>query len=136
MSDTSLVEFMDFFTSRRMHVILASVLSMGLLSPKGPQSWHPAPQPLKEACRSVRELCAKADADVARMALRWSLQNLPTGISCVLVGFANEREVMDAMTVRDHREEKEDTALVEQCLHILSKVNETDRVWPSGLHQS
>ena len=48
--DDKLVDYLDYFEQRGIGIINASPLSMGLLSERGVPAWHPAPQPLVEAC--------------------------------------------------------------------------------------
>ena len=50
LNDDLLLDYLDFFEEKGIGVINASPLSMGLLSQRGTPDWHPAPEPLKEAC--------------------------------------------------------------------------------------
>lgn len=56
----------------------ASMLSMGLLTSRGadagPQAtWHPAPRPLRTACRDLADLAAAAGEKLEDVALRWAM---------------------------------------------------------------
>lgn len=67
-------------------LINASPLSMGLLTPRGPPPWHPAPQDLRLAISNVARALPVSIASVAlRFGLRsWKDQYVPTiaGWSC------------------------------------------------------
>jgi len=42
---------------RGVGVINASLLSMGLLTGRGPPSWHPAGTEIRDTCRKAAEFC-------------------------------------------------------------------------------
>lgn len=42
---------------RGIGVINASAIGMGLLSNRGPASWHPATQDIKDACKLAAQYC-------------------------------------------------------------------------------
>ena len=72
--DDKLLDFLDFFEERGIGVINASPLSMGLLSSRGAPAWHPAPEPLQEACRRAAAHCAAAGYPIERLAVEYSVQ--------------------------------------------------------------
>jgi L-galactose dehydrogenase len=72
--DTSLQEqLLPGLAKRGVGVINASPLSMGLLSRRGPPTWHPAPQELKEACARAAERAEELGEDVSAMAVAFSV---------------------------------------------------------------
>ncbi|XP_065163007.1 uncharacterized protein [Atheta coriaria] len=56
-------------------VVNAAVLGMGLLTSSGPQSWHPAHQCIKEACKGAADYCQKNDVDISKLALSFAFDN-------------------------------------------------------------
>jgi L-galactose dehydrogenase len=72
-------------------LVNASALMMGLFSRKGPPAWHSAPQPFKDACRAVVELCQRRGADAEVLALQYVLQQ--PRVPCTLVGMCSLAEV-------------------------------------------
>ena len=72
--DDKLLDFLDFFEARGIGVINASPLSMGLLSGRGAPAWHPAPDPLQEACRRAAAHCAAAGYPIERLAVEYAVQ--------------------------------------------------------------
>ena len=72
--DDKLLDFLDFFETRGIGVINASPLSMGLLSSRGAPAWHPAPEPLQEACRRAAEYCASAGYPIERLAMEYAVR--------------------------------------------------------------
>eukprot|EP00762_Andalucia_godoyi_P007812 ANDGO_01739.mRNA.1 L-galactose dehydrogenase len=161
LADTSLLPELEFYRKRSIKLIVASVLSMGLFSTKGPQSWHPASEKLKAACADVRAECAVRGVNVSAYALRWALdavhgynQECHRGcmndssnrddndngdaIESVLVGFASEEEVLQAVEVCDGRESTAsalpDANLRDWIRRRLDSVPSSDRTWPSGKH--
>lgn len=72
--DDKLLDFLDFFEARGIGVINASPLSMGLLSGRGAPDWHPAPQPLRDACRQAAAHCTAAGYPIERLAMEYSVR--------------------------------------------------------------
>ena len=75
LNDDKLVDFLDFFEERGIGVINASPFSMGLLTQRGVPAWHPAPQPLVDACKRAAEHCASKGYPIEKLAMQYSLQN-------------------------------------------------------------
>lgn len=102
--DTSLLSgtFLEFAAARKVGVIAASPLAMGLLTPAGPPAWHPASEKLKEAARKAAQLCEENQVDLIRIALWYSLIECShehiasTLLSCATVGQA--RDNLDLVT--------------------------------------
>lgn len=79
-------ELLPLAQRRGVTVINASPLGMGLLSDGGPPAWHPAPQPLKNACAQAAAFCRERGVSLAEVALQFSLQT--PGVSSTVVGMA------------------------------------------------
>ena len=75
LNDDALVDYLPFFEERGIGVINASPLSMGLLSSRGVPDWHPAPQPLVEACRRAAEYCREVGYPIEKLAVQYSVDN-------------------------------------------------------------
>ena len=73
--DDKLADFLDYFESKEIGVINASPLSMGLLSERGVPAWHPAPNPLVEACRKAMEHCKAKNYPIEKLAMQFSVSN-------------------------------------------------------------
>lgn len=59
--------------ARRVGVINASPLAMGLLSARGPPAWHPAAQRTRDLCARAADWCAGRGVDLSRLALHFAL---------------------------------------------------------------
>ena len=75
LNDDALVDYLDFFESHGIGVINASPLSMGLLSQRGVPAWHPAPNPLVEACQRAAEHCKAKGYPIEKLAIQFSVSN-------------------------------------------------------------
>lgn len=93
LNDDMLLDYLDFFESRGIGVINASPLSMGLLSDRGTPEWHPAPQPLKDACRRAAEYCRSKDYPIEKLAIQFSTSLNPR-IATTLFSSANPKNVL------------------------------------------
>ena len=69
-----------------------SVLSL-LLSQRGAPAWHPAPEPLKEACRKATEYCDQQGYPIDKLAIQYSTALNPR-IATTLFSSANPKNVL------------------------------------------
>ena len=72
LNDDKLTDFIDKFTAKGIGVISASPFSMGLLTSRGVPDWHPAPQPLVEACRKAALHCQAKDYPIEKLAMQYA----------------------------------------------------------------
>ncbi len=115
-----------FAEERRIGLITASPLHMGILTAKGPPPWHPAPQTVKDVGAAVVRLCRRQGLDEAVIAQRICL-NHPT-VASTLIGMASRTEVeknLQALTVGIP------PALLVQIQELVEPVH--NLTWPSGL---
>lgn len=75
LNDDALLDYLDFFEQRGIGIINASPLAMGLLSQRGVPSWHPAPQPLVEACHRAAEYCSQKGYPIEKLSVQFSVSN-------------------------------------------------------------
>ncbi|MDR3260831.1 MAG: aldo/keto reductase [Tannerella sp.] len=75
LNDDALTDYLDYFESKGIGVINASPFSMGLLTERGAPDWHPAPGPLKEACRKAAAWCQSKGKSIEQLAVSYSTSN-------------------------------------------------------------
>jgi aryl-alcohol dehydrogenase-like predicted oxidoreductase len=92
LNDTMLADYLGFFEQKGVGVINASPLSMGLLSSRGTPDWHPAPQPLKDACAKAAAFCAEQGYPIEKLAIQFSTSLNPR-IATTLFSSANPDNV-------------------------------------------
>lgn len=85
--DTTLLQYLPDFKKRDLGVINAAGLCMGLLTDEGPQSWHPAPQFIKDICVEANQYCKANNVSLARLATHYCYQQ--SGPHTNLVGMNN-----------------------------------------------
>ncbi|MBP5569571.1 MAG: aldo/keto reductase [Prevotella sp.] len=93
LNDEMLLDYLDFFEHNNIGVINASPFSMGLLSQRGAPDWHPAPEPLKEACRKATEYCNEQGYPIDKLAIQYSTALNPR-IATTLFSSANPKNVL------------------------------------------
>jgi L-galactose dehydrogenase len=125
LNDTSLSRLLPYVAARRVGVISASPLAMGLLSEPGPPAWHPAPPELKSAAARAVAHCRSRGVDIAQLALSFALAE--PRIATTLVGMATRDEVRRNLAAAAH---PLDTALLAEVRALLAPV--ADLGWPSG----
>jgi L-galactose dehydrogenase len=123
--DHALLDLNPVFEEHGTGVFNAAPLSMGLLSMKGPPSWHPAPPAVRDACRAAAELCARHGADLSHLALHHALQ-LP-GVHCTVIGTANSRNMARNL---EWAATPPPAQLLDEVVGILRPVHNV--TWPSG----
>lgn len=132
LNDHALIEEIPYYQSKKLGIINASVLSMGLLSESGPPTWHPAPEELKLAAKEAAGV-AREDfgVDIADLAIRDSLST--PGIASHLIGIssveqaqANVKAALRALAPATENEERAMAAVKK----VLEKVQGT--TWSSG----
>lgn len=72
LNDSSLIEDFNFYDSKRVGIINASPLGMGLLAPESMQDWHPASDEIKNSCFEAVKYCKLKNVDISRIALHYS----------------------------------------------------------------
>lgn len=114
LNDEMLLDYLDFFEANNVGVVNASPFSMGLLSQRGAPDWHPAPEPLKEACRRAAEYCAERNYPIEKLAVQYSTGN--PRIATTLFSSANPKNVLKNI---DYVNEPVDETLVKEVQDII-----------------
>jgi aryl-alcohol dehydrogenase-like predicted oxidoreductase len=126
LNDTTLLKLLPLIEEKRIGLVNASPLSMGLLGTRGTPDWHPASDEIKRICRQAAEYCAKQGEDIAKLAVQFSTMNeqIPT----TLVSTANPANIRkNAAWVS----EPIDHDLLQEVLGILEPIK--DKSWVSGI---
>jgi L-galactose dehydrogenase len=111
-------------------LVNASALMMGLFSRKGPPAWHSAPQPFKDACRAVVELCQRRGADAEVLALQYVLQQ--PRVPCTLVGMCSVAEVDTNLQALDMTMNAGVLAEAQKLLAPFADIEWGSGNWPKG----
>lgn len=77
---------LDRMKREQIGVINASALCMGLLTERGPPSWHPAPEAVKAKAREASAVCFEEGTALSTVALRYALNADPAAVASTLVG--------------------------------------------------
>ena len=86
--------FATYCAQQKLCLLAAAPLSMGLLTPQGPPSWHPASSSLQQACHAAAQLCAKHNVDFVELATIFALAE--PCIPCTILGLKNRIQVQAA----------------------------------------
>lgn len=125
LNDISLKHLIPYLEERKAGIISASPLSMGLLTRRGPPSWHPADKKIIEACARAAAFCEEKGVDIAKLALQYSLSK--ESIHTTLVGTADPGNIVKNV---NWLEEPLDHELLKEVLEILRPVH--NATWSSG----
>lgn len=125
LNNTRLADLLPYLETKGVGVISASPLGMGLLTNRGTPEWHPATDKIKQACQEAAAYCRARGADIAKLAMQFSVAH--PGIATTLVGSAS------AENMRKNVEwiaEPLDEELLAGVLAILQPIH--NEVWSVG----
>jgi len=125
LQDTTLTGLLPYLKEKNVGVINASPLAMGLLSPQGPQPWHPAGEDIKQACARAAALCQERGGSIARLAVQFAASHPDVATTLVGANSAAEMEQNVAWCA-----EPIDLELLADVVQVLAPVR--DRTWASG----
>lgn len=114
---------------RKIGLINASPLHMGVLTASGGPAWHPAPPEVHAAASRAVELCRKRGTDLAGLALRFALDH--PYVTATLVGMATTKQVAANLDVLCGETDPELLAEVEAMFAPVS-----GRTWRSGREEN
>lgn len=123
--DTALESLLPLLAERKIGVINAAPLAMGLLTQAGPPAWHPGGAEVREAASRAAKLCATRGHDIAELALQFAVAG--ESIATTLVGMASEEEVRRNLAAI---EAPLDAGLLIELGRALRRV--VGQTWPSG----
>lgn len=92
LNDAALADAVPAFRRHGVGIINAAPTGMGLLTPRGAPSWHPATPAMIAAARQCAAYCRAVDVDLVRLAIQFSISH--PGIATTLVSSARPDEVL------------------------------------------
>lgn len=111
---------------RSTSVINASILHMGMLSDRGPQDWHPAPDNVKAVARTAISHCETIGVSISDVAIQFALAN--KDIDVTLLGSNKIDTVARSLAAAAKPVDDEVVAGIEQVIGVEN----LGIVWRSG----
>ncbi len=93
LNDDSLIDYLDYFSTRGIGVINAAPLAMGLLSSGSTPDWHPAPEEVKVACNKAMQFCILQGESIEQLALAYAVNH--AGIATTLFSTTKRTHVLN-----------------------------------------
>ena len=142
LQNTELLTYLPSWKHKQIGVIQGGAMAMGLLTPQGPQDWHPAPEIIKSTCRDAVEICEELGEDIVRLAFQYTFQQ--PDIATCLMGATSSQSIAQnfdwlnqplnedaAATVQDALAPIRNKLWVEEgSEHNIARA--TSRFWASG----
>ena len=125
LNDTALADILPYLKEKQVGIFNSAPLAMRLLTQEGPPSWHPAPAEVTAKCAEAAAYCASQGADLAKLALQFSVAN--PDIHTTIVGTASPDRILENIR---QIEEPLDTALLAKVQEVLKPIHNI--TWPSG----
>jgi len=97
MNDSSLANYMPYLKEKEVGVINGSILSMGLLTERGPPSWHPATNDIKHVCKQASDYCKTEGVDISKLGSDYSFKF--EGVDTTLIGTASYKNLDSNLNV-------------------------------------
>lgn len=126
LSDTRLLGLLPSAEQRNVGVINGSPFGSGLLTDRGPATWHPGTPQDRCVFKAAAEFCRNAGTSISRLAIQFATQN--PAVPTTLFSSANPRSVIDNIR---WSEEPCDEALLRGVQSILQPVR--DKEWNYNL---
>jgi L-galactose dehydrogenase len=123
MNDTSLADLLPYFREKKVGVINASPTGMGMLTPRGAPTWHPAPPLMLETCRRAVAYCEAVGIDIVKLAIQFAISH--PGIATTLVGTASADNIRKNIAYADEAIDFEAMARVLEILRPIHNHNFT-----------
>ncbi|GAA0289629.1 aryl-alcohol dehydrogenase-like predicted oxidoreductase [Gracilibacillus halotolerans] len=128
LNDTSLLSRLPLLEDKKVGLINASPLSMGLLSSRELASWHPASDEIKKVCKQAAQYCESQGEDLAKLAIQFSTAN--PSIPTTLVSTASSHNILKNLK---WMEEPINQELLKEVLQILEPIH--NKTWASGTEE-
>lgn len=125
LNDNTLLGLIPELKQQNIGIVNAAPLAMGLLSGNEPPLWHPASPELKAACARAAEHCRSKGADLATLAVQFSLSN--SDIATTLIGMGDTDQVRRNLAAASS---PPDPALLAEVSAILAPVH--NQGWKSN----
>ncbi|MEK3888171.1 aldo/keto reductase [Bacillus sp. FSL K6-3431] len=80
LNDQSLLGLIPLLEEKKVGLLNASPLSMGLLGTRGVPAWHPADEQIKSVCQQALAHCEKKGENLSKLAIQYAVSNerIPT----------------------------------------------------------
>jgi len=118
LQNTMLADLVDEMKSKDIGVMNAAPFSARLLTNAALPAWHKATPQVREICKKAADHCASAGADIAQLALQFSVAN--PDLSTCIAGSANPNRVSQWC---DWLEQPLDESLVGEVQDILKPIH-------------
>jgi L-galactose dehydrogenase len=125
LNDTALADILPYLREKQVGIFNSAPLSMRLLTQEGPPAWHPAPAAVAAKCAEAAAYCASQGADLAKLALQFSVSH--PDIHTTIVGTANPNRILENIR---QIQEPIDSSLLSKVQEILKPIHNV--TWPSG----
>ena len=125
LTNTTLVQLLPYLSEKRIGIINAAPLGMGLLTEKGPPKWHPAPAKVRDTCAKAVAHCRKAKTPLPHLALQFATAH--RDIATTLVGTSSAKKITESVKCI---EKDLDQSLLTEVQDILTPIR--NEIWPSG----
>lgn len=122
--DDSLLTYIPFFKEKKMAIVNAASLGMGLLTHQGPPEWHPAGQKIKDACFKVAKYCKDQNVNVSKLAFSHSLSQ-SEDINVHLVGMESKEKLRLNLEFLWNGLSDHELAVKKEMLMIFKNLEET-----------
>ena len=129
LSNTRLRNVLPLFDARRIGVVNAAPLGMGLFTPQGPPDWHPATPQIKAVCAEAVAFCGAQGIDITELAIQYAVAQ--AGVASTLTSTMSVAQLEKNVIAL---ESPLDNAIVDRVQAILAPIR--DQSWQVGRREN
>lgn len=126
LNDVSMKEYQAFFEENDVGFVSASPVAMGLLSPKGAPSFHPAGEELKAAAAEAAKICEENKVDIVKLATHFALSQPEPAVTLTMCNTLDALKKIIKMIQQNLWPQEKSS--MEQVLNLFSSLEKRDWV--------
>jgi len=126
LNDISVKDYQAFFEENDVGFVSASPVAMGLLSPKGAPSFHPAGEELKAAAAEAAKICEENKVDIVKLATHFALSQPEPAVTLTMCNTLDALKKIIKMIQQNLW--PQDKSAMEQVLNLFASLEKRDWV--------
>jgi L-galactose dehydrogenase len=125
LNNNQLPKYLPRWKHRHLGIIQGGAASMGLLTPQGPQDWHPAPRQIRDACRDFVRHVEGSGHSVMKLAFQYTYAE--KNVHSLLIGPTEVEHLRGSLEWAKEPLNESDRLFLDEASLILAPIK--NKVW-------
>lgn len=125
LNNNQLPKYLPRWKHRHLGIIQGGAASMGLLTPQGPQDWHPAPRQIRDACRDFVRHVEGSGHSVMKLAFQYTYAE--KNVHSLLIGPTEVEHLIGSLDWAKEPLTESDRLFLDEASLILAPIK--NKVW-------